>query len=185
MPSPAFGNDAVEFGGARDICCAHGCRADSVFVSREVPLCERHSIRAYGHIIEFIRLHGQNRPPRPMDERIPGVLGIPLVEKTWHVYYVQFGDRVKIGVTSNLVRRLDELPWDKLLTVEKGDREVEQERHKQFASDRVNGEWFRMSNEIVRHINSVIERERDELGPGMRRFLHMHRFVWPEKSRSA
>lgn len=73
------------------------------------------------------------------------------------VYYVQFGNRIKIGTTTDLKNRLSCLPHDRLLAVENGDYEVEHARHLQFAADRITkkGEWFRPSPELLSHIASL------------------------------
>lgn len=166
------GTHAIRFGGERDECCAPDCEAASAIPSRELPLCERHVITAYRLMLEFGRSFERN--PAETGLPVPGVLGVPLVERDSHVYYILFGDRIKIGVTTNLLGRLDGLPWDRVLTVEQGTRELEQKRHRQFAAYRVNGEWFQRGEELLRHIDELVSRER-ELGPGMRRFLRMSR----------
>jgi len=72
------------------------------------------------------------------------------------VYYVRFADRVKIGVTKNLRSRLcGGVPYDELLAVEPGAREVERLRHEQFAEARVKGEWFEMSDALIAHIDQL------------------------------
>lgn len=70
------------------------------------------------------------------------------------VYYIRFGDRIKIGTTQNLSSRLASLPHDELLAVERGDRDLEQERHKQFGQYRITrrGEWFTLGPELLEHI---------------------------------
>lgn len=71
------------------------------------------------------------------------------------VYYIRFADRIKIGTTNWLPSRLPELPHDALLGVEPGGRELENERHQQFASLHVTGEWFRMEPDLLAHIASL------------------------------
>lgn len=73
------------------------------------------------------------------------------------VYYVQFGDRVKIGTTRNLAQRLAALPHDRLLATEPGGRDLEQSRHRQLRASRVAGqrEWFHMTDEVLAHIGSL------------------------------
>ena len=69
------------------------------------------------------------------------------------IYFIRSGGYVKIGVS---VR-----PWDRLSTLQIGNPEplemiaimpgeydVEATLHGQFSSDRINGEWFRLSPEI-------------------------------------
>lgn len=69
------------------------------------------------------------------------------------VYYLRFEDRVKIGTSTNPRQRLAALWHDELLAFERGGRALEQRRHAQFAGDRFpRTEWFRLSDEIARHV---------------------------------
>ena len=58
------------------------------------------------------------------------------------VYYVLFGDRVKIGTTRNLRQRLLEVPHDQVLALEPGDATLERQRHAKFRAFRLHREWF-------------------------------------------
>jgi hypothetical protein len=72
------------------------------------------------------------------------------------VYYLQQGDRVKIGTTANPRQRFAAIWHERVLAFERGDRRLEQRRHAQFAADRFAGsEWFRMSRGLSAHIASV------------------------------
>ena len=71
------------------------------------------------------------------------------------VYYLRFGDRIKIGTTVCLRGRLDAVPHDKLLATEPGGDEVERARHRQFAEYRITGEWFRIAAPLLAHIGAV------------------------------
>lgn len=72
------------------------------------------------------------------------------------VYYLAFGDRVKIGTTRNLPQRVAVLPHDEILAVEPGGREVEQRRHREFAASRLGKtEWFEPSAALRAHINTL------------------------------
>lgn len=68
------------------------------------------------------------------------------------VYYIRFGDRVKIGTTTNLKARLGVVPHDEVLATEPGGRDVERARHVQFAATRITREWFAYSTELKQHI---------------------------------
>ena len=67
------------------------------------------------------------------------------------VYYLRWGDRVKIGTTGAPRRRLAEVWHHELLAFERGDRELERARHRQFAHLREGGEWFRADGELLDH----------------------------------
>jgi hypothetical protein len=71
------------------------------------------------------------------------------------VYYIRFGDRIKIGTTTWLPTRLRELPHDALLGVERGGQDVERKRHQQFAALHVSGEWFRADDSLILHISTL------------------------------
>lgn len=68
------------------------------------------------------------------------------------VYYIRFGDRIKIGTTANLHRRLQDLPYDELLATEPGGRELERVRHEQFRACRAVGEWHFLDSHLLSHI---------------------------------
>lgn len=73
------------------------------------------------------------------------------------VYYVQVGDLIKIGTTTQLARRLANYPpGAKLLATEPGGYVVEGRRHRQFRhllAER--NEWFRPGPELLDHIGAL------------------------------
>ncbi|HEU4583634.1 MAG TPA: GIY-YIG nuclease family protein [Polyangiaceae bacterium] len=77
------------------------------------------------------------------------------------VYYIRGGpDRIKIGKADRPEQRLRDLQTGspvelELLATEPGDRDVEHKRHRQFAGDRVQGEWFAASSELLQHIDEI------------------------------
>ena len=72
------------------------------------------------------------------------------------VYYIGYGDRVKIGTSSNPRARLAQLSYERLLAFEHGDRSREQRRHAQFAAHRIGrGEWFEANDDLSRHIETL------------------------------
>lgn len=73
------------------------------------------------------------------------------------VYYLRFGDRIKIGTTGDLHQRLKQIPHDELLATEAGSTERERERHIQFTHLRVDGqrEWFHDAADLRAHILSL------------------------------
>ena len=75
------------------------------------------------------------------------------------VYYLTSADEpglVKIGFTNSMPRRYAAHP-DRLivLATEPGGRVVEGERHSQFASLRVHGEWFTLAGPLASWITSL------------------------------
>lgn len=86
--------------------------------------------------------------------------GLPL-PRVDVVYYLRFGDRVKIGTTSNPRQRFAALLHEEVLAFELGDRTVEQRRHVEFADDRLGtSEWFALTPRLHAHI-AVIADGRD------------------------
>jgi hypothetical protein len=74
------------------------------------------------------------------------------------VYYLRFGDRIKIGTSSNPRSRLAQLRFDELLAFERGGREIEQKRHAQFAGARFPGsEWFHVHPALTDHISALAD----------------------------
>jgi len=70
------------------------------------------------------------------------------------VYYLRFGDRIKIGTSGNPRARLASQRFDELLAFERGDRLVEQRRHAQFAGHRFpRTEWFQSHEALLAHID--------------------------------
>jgi hypothetical protein len=74
------------------------------------------------------------------------------------VYYLSFADRIKIGTTVNIRERLRALPHDRLLATEPGGAGLEHERHAQFASARLSGEWFTSTPALLAHIRRLRRR---------------------------
>jgi ribosomal protein S27AE len=75
------------------------------------------------------------------------------VPPTSVVYYIRFGDRIKIGTTTDLPKRLIALPHDEVLLTEPGSYELEQQRHRQFNRHLIAGrEWFEAHPDLLAFI---------------------------------
>lgn len=82
-------------------------------------------------------------------EYIDPELPLPRVDV---VYYLRLGDAVKIGTTSNPRQRFGALHHDEVLAFERGGRALEQQRHAEFAADRLGtSEWFDFSPALRAH----------------------------------
>ena len=69
------------------------------------------------------------------------------------VYYLRRGTAVKIGTTFNPRQRFTALPHDEVLAFELGGRALEQQRHLEFAADRLGtSEWFGLTRRLRAHI---------------------------------
>lgn len=75
------------------------------------------------------------------------------------IYYLQIGEHIKIGYTTNLDVRLGAYPpMAKLLATHPGTRQTESSMHQRFSADISGGrEWFRATPEIESHIQGVRE----------------------------
>lgn len=87
---------------------------------------------------------------------IPEGAGTPI--RVDVVYYIRFGERIKIGTSGNPRGRLAALPWEEVLAFERGGRAVEQRRHALFAEHRIPGsEWFHSNDALTAHIDELRE----------------------------
>lgn len=76
-----------------------------------------------------------------------------LEEKKPVIYYIQHGDRIKIGASTNWRSRLKAHPHDRVLALEPGWLKQEARRHKQFAENRYGiTEWFQPHDALWDHI---------------------------------
>lgn len=82
---------------------------------------------------------------------------VPTRQGTDWIYYIRFGDRVKIGTSSNVKARLSTLPYDALLALEPGGVDLERRRHAEFAVHRVPGqrEWFEDTLALRDHVETL------------------------------
>lgn len=126
-----------------------------------IPICQLHALVVYHavlensaslvHMLGVARLGGSTAAKDLQNGRRFLPNGDPLE----CVYYIRFGDRIKIGTTKNLLNRLVAIPYDEVLAIEPGGFGLESLRHKDFGAHRINGEWFNNSPEILAHINLV------------------------------
>ena len=73
------------------------------------------------------------------------------------VYYARLDRLVKIGVTTNITRRIVTLPIEGVMALEPGSFDLEAERHRQFSHIRHSGEWFHLTEELATHIVNLRE----------------------------
>lgn len=71
------------------------------------------------------------------------------------VYYLRFDRRVKIGTSMRPRQRLGSIRHDELLAFERGGRQLEQQRHREYAHIREGGEWFTLTRELRSHIKAL------------------------------
>lgn len=127
------------------------------------PICLKHAARLMAFLDDAM--------PRDHDDRL--IVAWRSLEQQRHskaerkrlspavdvVYYVQVGEHIKIGYSSNLPSRMRAYPpTSRLLAYEMGGVGLEAQRHQQFAADLVAGrEWFAPSPALLAHIRALKE----------------------------
>lgn len=133
--------------------CCHPLCANRPWGEAPFPICERH----YAELIRHYHRYAQDAT-RQMRS------GTGMSDQEWSeklearskVYFIQFRDRVKIGTSTNIRRRVSELPYDRLIGTIPGGPKVEATWHRRFAHLRSAGEWFRMGPDLMEAIASSI-----------------------------
>lgn len=95
-------------------------------------------------IIDDVTGQQKRRASKPKREKIGPV-----------VYYIKYGELIKIGSAKDLEARLATYnPGGELLATEPGDRDLEQKRHEQLAIHRIYGkEWYAATPTVLHHID--------------------------------
>lgn len=95
---------------------------------------------------------------RAEDERYEAEKAALRQDRDGFVYYMRIGDRLKIGYSVDVRRRMRAYPPEsKLLAVEPGDRDLERSRHQQFRASLTHGrEWFTPTADLIEHIETVV-----------------------------
>lgn len=126
--------------------------------------------QAFGQQQEPVDLRGLDRLRREQEQA--AIDEKQRAGEPGHVYYLQVGERVKIGFSTNIRRRLRAYPPEsKLLAVEPGCPDVERQRHRQFEGSRTHGrEWFSPSLDLMEHVAELDRKH----GPASR-YAHHYR----------
>lgn len=102
------------------------------------PLCVEHLAAAYLYVRDLIEAARMTTATGPTRQSV--------------VYFIQRGDRIKIGYSTNLTTRLRALKGDRVLLALPGSRAHESALHELFKAHRIEGEWFRPATEIMEFI---------------------------------
>lgn len=109
----------------------------------------------------------------------------PEFETSW-VYMMYCGGRIKIGTTVDLAHRLTHIQGSNPLPVSViwaigGGRLTEKALHKEFAAERIRGEWFDLSDQIRNFIDDMDAHTNGFFGFAGRLNLAEkgHRVYWP------
>lgn len=132
------------------------CPADPV-PDAPVALCAKHLREVYtfaaemveqnwdGAVREYVAdLHDTFKPPKAVKQPLAG----------W-VYFIQFGDRVKIGYTTKPAQRMQGLPHDRVIGMVPGTRDDEASWHRLLAPHHIVGEWFAAEPEVLAMLERV------------------------------
>jgi hypothetical protein len=135
----------------------------------ELQVCRKHALEIAAYINEIVRdIQRGWITPTDDDWPVPEPLikGVPAPHPPSYVYYLMLGPTtVKIGTTYRLAERIRSLRTDLqyVVAIERGGRDVEKIRHKQFAAERKGKrEDFRLSDALKAHIGAMAP-NRDEL----------------------
>lgn len=128
------------------LCETHALMTAAVMMERGGATMKRlRSMYDTSYVRRLDRAEEKPRPPQYVG-------GAPEV-----VYYLRFGDTIKIGTSRNLHGRLKQIPHNELLAIEPGGRVREKLRHDQFAESRLHGEWFRVDADLQDHVAHIVE----------------------------
>lgn len=99
------------------------------------------------------------------------------------VYYLRVGERIKVGYSADVKRRMRQYPpTSQLLAVEPGDLALERSRHQQFAGSRADGrEWFHPTVDLLEHVEQLVT----EHGEPKRFAHHFRKNTQPMRVRRA
>lgn len=118
----------------------------------DMPVCQGHALIIYGRVKQALDASLDETPELP--------------QRPGFVYYLMVGpSTVKIGTTTKLRQRIAALRTDLqyVVAVERGDRDVERQRHQEFAAERIGcREDFRLSERLKAHIEAL-QPHRDQL----------------------
>jgi hypothetical protein len=140
-----------------DECCAPDCDLKPE-PEYPIPICGHHVvavIRRYQQQLDTMqRLHPD------LAERLiaqqEAEAHKPRRQPRHVVYFIRFGDRVKIGTSGDVKRRLQGLPLDEVIGTIPGDATLEREWHARWASIRITGEWFHATDELLAAIGHAV-----------------------------
>lgn len=120
------------------------------FMEYNIPFCQEHALYVWSGVNEMMQIHELDTTPKePPAKR----------EEGW-VYYLRIGDRVKIGYTNDVDRRLASYPPNmEVLLLRRGTRNLERAEHLRFAEHLRDGrEWFDANDAVLSTIEEIASR---------------------------
>lgn len=141
------------------VCVFKGCQ-DKPNPELSAPLCMEHAKKLTVQVMlltsNTIRPITGKMNNRAIDRLAPKR---ERASKPGLVYFVQFGDRIKIGYTTNLDRRMEAVPNDKILALVAGSMADERKYHAKFDDIRITGEWFANDPRLTDFIKTLPKHE--------------------------
>jgi hypothetical protein len=122
------------------------------------PICARHAISLYRYMHEMVtEVRTNYREHMDVHHAMLDEVHAQTNTAQHRVYYLRVGDMIKIGVTTQLDRRVASYPpGSELLAVERGGLDLEARRHAQFSHLLVGRkEWFRPGPDLLDHIAAL------------------------------
>lgn len=123
----------------------------------DLGLCAEHLLETYYAVARKMKRAVAPGLPLRFGAEVFDPEPAPVV--TAGVYYVDFGEYLKIGYTTNIEKRMiafrNSHPSPQLLAMEAGSQSLERARHREFAEHRIEREMFRHCQPIFDHIRSI------------------------------
>jgi hypothetical protein len=115
-----------------------------------MELCQKHALHVWAQVNADIEGGEIPAPERPKAKARPAK-GV--------IYYLQNGDRIKVGYASNLAQRMRTYPPNaEILAVHPGTLADEQRIHAELSAHRAAGrEWYHPSPILLEYIAAVVE----------------------------
>lgn len=135
-----------------DTCCHPQCHAHVSAKVEHAYLCDAHLVAVYRSVRVLMDGMADESAMtfRGSGKAVPGYQRRPGL-----IYFLRFGDRIKIGFTTNLHLRMQQIPHDELLATVAGTMADEKHLHARFAEHRLHHEWFAAAPELLAHIEQI------------------------------
>jgi hypothetical protein len=114
-----------------------------------IPLCVEHVRLTFAFYLVRAQDELSANEPQPDSIEPRERIRVPILDKDGFVYFVRFGERVKIGWSSNTDARLRNIPHDEVLAIIPGTMRHERQCHAAFAHLRITGEWFEAAPDLL------------------------------------
>lgn len=142
-----------------EICYVSGCDWRASLDIDTLPICHQHAWEIAERFTESIYWRESKRRRQAAQERVEKAEAKRGNREGSVVYYARIGDYIKIGYTTRLRNRLRTLRADQLLAIEPGGSELEAQRHREFAAERIDlrRENFRASQRLLEHVMATLD----------------------------